>query len=59
MENKTVAELLFIRRDLTLTISAQEGIVRQFGGNAAPKLGQYNDELFAVAAELKHRQEVR
>ena len=55
MENKTVAELLFIRSDLTQVIAAQESIGRAHGYHMVPKLGQYNDELFQVAAELRAR----
>lgn len=47
--------LLFTRSDLAEVIATQESIGRTMGYHLVPKLGQYNDELFAVCAELKRR----
>ena len=54
MNNAPIADLLFARKDLSEVIAAQEATERKHPGSC-PKLGQYNDELFAVAAELKRR----
>lgn len=55
METTTTQSLIFTRSDLSEVISTQERIGRTMGYHLVPKLGQYNDELFAVCAELKRR----
>jgi hypothetical protein len=46
--------LLYTRKDLQEVIAAQEPGERQKPGSCK-KLGQYNDELFVVAAEIYRR----
>jgi hypothetical protein len=49
----TTAELLYVRSDLGTAIAASEQMAR--AGFKTPKLGQYHDGLYLVAAELKDR----
>lgn len=56
MKTKTTAELFYIRHDLTQTIAVQERTGREQGYHLVPKLGAYQDELFAVLGEIKRRQ---
>lgn len=55
VSEQTEAELRYNYRDLTEVIAAQEPTAREYGMKTVPKLGQYYDDLYSVAAEMRKR----